>query len=221
MRRLAFAFLTCIVSPALACSVAPGYRVPTTLELAGEADRIVIAVPFGQRDADTGEPEALFAELFVLKSDGREPFGSAIGVPGLIADVGTPVTPSDPRELVRAHPETYSGGCNRYIFGPRTFVLLFLKRQGDRYRALSYAFARTAEDAKGFNSLWAKAVREYVAIAALPPKMRRARMAARQAILRRRGDADSRAIADDLRAELTGPDKPLRETLPPAPWAIR
>lgn len=220
MHRLPLALSLFLASPvALACSVAPGYRVPSTLELVEEADAIVIAEPFAPREIDEDDPQILFAAIFQLKSDRSDDYGRRIAawVPGIAADGQTSVVPSDPRELVRAHPDAYSGGCIRYIFDPESRVLLFLKREGESYRALSYPFARTAEDAPGFNGLWAKTVREYVAIAALPPALRRARMERRRDLLRRLGDADSRAIADDFERELNAPRKPLREPLPPTP----
>lgn len=219
MHRLSLALSLFLASPAaLACSVAPGYRVPTTLELVEQADAIVIAEPFELRKVDDDDPQILFAAIFQLKSDRPvDTVRTTVRVPGIVADERTPVMRSDPRELVRAHPDAYSGACNRYVFDPETLVLLFLKREGGGYRALSYPFARTAEDAPGFNGLWAKTVREYVAIAALPPALRRARMERRRDLLRRLGDADSRAIADDFERVLKAPRKPLREPLPPAP----
>jgi hypothetical protein len=100
-------------------------------------------------------------------------------------------------------------------FHPKQWVVLFLKRDGDDYRVISYPFARTAEDSALPDSRWLKAVREYVAIASLPPAMRRARMEVRRVMLKARGDPDSLAIAADIARELAGPRKPLREPLPP------
>lgn len=218
MRSLLIA-LTLLAAPAAhACSVAPGYRVPTTFELVAQSDAIIVAQPFDQRATAEGAPEIVFASLVILKgAPGREVKDDRIVVhaPGILSVEEQPARPSDPRELVRAHPEAYEGGCVRMTFHPKQWVVLFLKREGDDYRVISYPLARTAEDTALPDSRWLKAVREYIAIAALPPAARRARMEVRRDLLKARGDADSLAIAADIARELAGPRKPLREPLPP------
>ncbi|MGV3458408.1 hypothetical protein [Sphingomonas sp.] len=217
--RSFFLALALLAAPAAhACSVAPGYRVPTTLELAAQADAIIVAQPFDQRATAEGAPEIVFASLVILKgAPGREVKDDRIVVnaPGILSVEEQPARPSDPRELVRAHPEAYEGGCVRVTFHPKQWVVLFLKREDDDYRVISHPFARTAEDTALPDSRWLKAVREYIAIAALPPATRRARMEVRRDLLKARGDADSLAIAADIARELAGPRKPLREPLPP------
>lgn len=218
MRTLFLALALFAAPAAYACSVAPGYRVPTTLELVEQSDAIIVAQPFDQWTAADGEPQIRFASLAVLKrasggNDGRDRI--FVDIPGVLEPETSVARSSDPRELVRAHPEAYEGGCVRMTFHPKNWVLLFLRRDGDGYRAISYPFARTAEDTALPDSRWLKAVREYIAIAALPPAARRARMEVRRKLLRVRRDRDSRAIAADLDRELAGPRKPLREPLPP------
>ncbi len=203
-----------------ACSVAPGYRIPSTLELVEEADAIFVAQPRDQRTSANGTPEVIFAPLVILKGQLSRYFEvdrMVVAAPGVLEEKPGAATRSDPRELVRAHPEAYAGGCTRFTFSPKQRVVLFLKREGFGYRVISHPFARTAEDTALPNSRWLKAVREYIAIAALPTAMRRARMKVRRDQLRARGDADSVAIAADIARELKGPRKPLREPLPPAP----
>ena len=220
MRTLLIA--TALLAPipaAEACSVASGYRVPTTLELAEEADAIVVAQPGQPGIWPEGEPELQFVAITMLKGPAARTVGDSRIVaraPGMLGTKVRPATPSDPTELARANPEAFAGGCTRFTFHPKKSVVLFLKREGEEYRVMSYPFARTAEDTEFPDSRWLKAVREYVAIAALPPAMRRARMEARRDLLKARGDADSRAIAADIDRELNGPRKPLRERLPPA-----
>ncbi|OYX17024.1 MAG: hypothetical protein B7Z07_01030 [Sphingomonadales bacterium 32-67-7] len=215
MRSLLLALALFASPAAYACSVAPGYRVPTTLELVEQADLVVVAQAWAAPPSDGGEREVEFWSLVALKgslSDG-EPI--LVRGPGMLATHAQPATPSDPTELVRANPEAYVGGCTRFTFHPKKWVVLFLKREGDGYRVISYPFARTAEDTALPDSRWLKAVREYIAIAALPPAARRARMQVRRDLLKARGDADSLAIAADIARELAGPRKPLREPLPP------
>ena len=216
MRSLLLALALLGAAPAAeACSVAPGYRVPTTLQLVEEADVVVVAEASPVLATDGGKRDVEFVAFVALKGglEGGRPL--LLRAPGMLATKAQPATPSDPGELVRANPEAYAGGCTRFTFHPRKWVVLFLKREGDGYRVISHPFARTAEDTALPDSRWLKAVREYVAIAALPPEMRRARMEVRRDRLKARGDADSLAIAADIDRELTGPRKPLREPLPP------
>ncbi|MCR5871880.1 MULTISPECIES: hypothetical protein [unclassified Sphingomonas] len=221
MRTLVLALALLASAPvAGACSVAPGYRVPTTLQLVDEADAIVVAQVGQPGISADGEPELWFRAVTTLKGPTSSKEHSdqiTARAPGMLGTRVRPATPGDPAELVRANPEAHAGGCTRFTFHPKKWVVLFLKREGEGYRVMSYPFARTAEDTALPDSRWLKAVREYVAIAALPTAMRRARMEARRDLLRARRDADSRAIAADLERELNGPRKPLREPLPAAP----
>ena len=218
MRTILLALALFASAPAAkACSVAPGYRVPTTLELVEEADAIVVAQVGEPGISADGEPELLFIGITTLKGPpGREIYSDRIiaRAPGMLGTKVRLATPGDPAELVRANPEAYAGGCTRFTFHPNKSVVLFLKREGEDYRVISHPFARSAEDTALPDSRWLKAVREYVAIAALPSAMRRARMEVRRDLLKARGDADSLAIAADIERELTGPRKPLREPLP-------
>jgi hypothetical protein len=221
MRNILFALALLAAAPAAeACSVAPGYRVPTTLELAEQADAIIVAQPQAQLTGTDGTSEVIFVPLVILKGQLSRYFEvdrMVVTVPGVLETKPGAAARSDPHELVRAHLEAYAGGCTRFTFSPEQRVVLFLKRQGFDYRVISHPFARTAEDTALPNSRWLKAVREYIAIAAMPPTMRRSRMKVRRDQLRARGDADSVAIAADIARELKAPRKPLREPLPPAP----
>ncbi len=216
MRSLLLALALLGAAPAAeACSVAPGYRVPTALDLVEQADLVVVAQAWAAPPSDSGERQVEFWSLISLKGSLNKEV-ILVRAPGMLATKAQPATPSDPGELVRANPEAYAGGCTRFTFDPRKWVVLFLKRDGDGYRVISHPFARTAEDTTLPDSRWLKAVREYIAISALPPAMRRARMEVRRDLLIARGDADSLAIAADIDRELNGLRKPLREPLPPA-----
>lgn len=216
MRSILISLILLASAPAAhACSVAPGYRIPSTLELAEQADLVVVAQAWAAPPSHGGERQVEFWSLVSLKGSLSDGQPILVRGPGILATRAQQSTPSDPAELVRANPEAYAGGCTRFTFHPKKWVVLFLKREGDGYRVISYPFARTAEDTALPDSRWLKAVREYIAIAALPPAARRARMEVRRDLLKARGDADSLAIAADIARELAGPRKPLREPLPP------
>lgn len=192
------------VLPAAACSPARGYRVPTSLELAAAADSIVIVAVVGEKAGkDPYDRSVLTKPLALLK--GRTIPASVEIEQAIVTTDPKLVFRSDLRALREPNPGVELGGCVRYTFLPRSKVLLFLKR--DRtgklvpYRA---TFSRDAEDVDGPGSLWVKAVREYVAIAALPPHRRKRAMLARIAALRSSGSRDDAAIARDIAIELSG-----------------
>ncbi len=198
------------VAPAAACSMARGYKVPTNLELAVAADTIVIARVDGERKAkDVFDGTVLATPVALLKGAALPPRIELRGA--YLSDGPDMVFRSDPRELRRPNPGALIGGCVRYIFPRDARLLLFLKRD-ETGRLVPYraSFSRDAEDVTGPDALWAKAVREYVAIAAVPKGGQRTAMRARIAALRARGTADDTAIADDMDIELSN------RRLPPA-----
>lgn len=216
MLRLGFvAALVSAAVPAAACSVREGYRIPTTLELAAQADAIVLAKVEGGSSVPGPASDAGLTLAPVLAIKGQLP--ARLTMPGWLESGRARATRSDPGELAQANPDAFGGACNRYIFARGMTLLLFLKRDGATWRVISAPFARTAEDVRSFDARWVKAVREYVAVAALPKSAQRARLIARRDLLRSKTDADSRAIAADMDRELAGPRKPLREPLPPVP----
>ncbi|MBX3594003.1 hypothetical protein [Sphingomonas sp.] len=202
------------VLPAAACSVVPGYRIPTTLQLVEQADLIVLARVEDGRGGTDDDPELKLVPILTLKGVNPPP---KLDMAGALETGNMRATPSDPTEIVRANPDAYTGACNRYVFRRGATLLLFFRREGQGYVQISQPFARTAEDVTGIDSLWVRVVREYIAIDEFPPALRRARLAARRDLLRTKADPESRAIAADMDATLNTVRKPLRAPLPPAP----
>jgi hypothetical protein len=185
-----------------ACSVARDYRPPTGLELAARADTILLATVHGETPGEDDSRAVLATPGPVLK--GRAPPGPIVLPGAMLDDPRWPSTRSDPRELRRPNPDTQTGGCVRYTFAKGMQLLLFLARD-DRgnLRPVRHPFSRDAEDVTRDDALWVKAMREYAAISGLPPARRRSALARRARELDRQDDADARAIAADLRRELT------------------
>lgn len=210
----ALAALVAMASPSTACSVREGYRVPTTLDLVEQADAIVLArVEPGS--ALAGARAAGWLQLApVLAIKG--PLPHRLSMPGWLETAETRATRSDADELARANPDAFSGACSRYIFAPGMTLLLFVRRAGEGWRVISEPFARTAEDVPAFDSRWVRAVREYIAIAALPKAVQRARLEARRNALAAKSDPDAQAIAADMDRVIAGGSAPLRARLPPA-----
>ena len=203
-----------ICSNAKACSVQASYRVPTTLELVEQADAIVLArvVDNGPHSdnsfARMGGHSARLIPFRTLKGD--RPIREIV-FPDAVLDlpsVKLRATPSDPRNLVDANPDTFSGGCNRYAFKKGMIVVAFLKRDGKGFVPFTPAFSRSLEDVPTSNALWVKAVQLYVAIAAKPKSMRRQEMRRQRVRLNYQfNDPDSRLLALELDRALQNPKR--------------
>jgi hypothetical protein len=198
-----------------ACSMAPGYKVPTNLELAARADTIVIAVVEGERAGEDRWSGALLTKPTMLLKGTKLPTvvelsGSVIAEDARMARM---VAPSAPRELREPNPGAMIGGCVRYIFSMGMKLVLFLQRdETGKLVPLRSSFARDAEDVADENSLWVKAVREYAAIGAAPKSKWKNELRKRIAALRGNvGDADSKALADDMSVELSGKRRPSND----------
>lgn len=200
LAALAIALAVLAPAPVAACSVVEGYRVPTNLELAGRADLILLGI--AERDIGaTGDNlgEVVVRPVELLKGDGLP---AEVRIAGYLAE--DRVTASDPRDLYNPNPGALAGACVRYVFRRGMLLLLFLERGDDgRLRLVGAPFARSAEDVPSADAPWAKAVRLYVEIAALPQAERRAALIARRDWLRaRRDDPDAALLAEDIDRQL-------------------
>lgn len=206
--------IAAIYSDAQACSVLASYRVPTTLQLVEQADAIVLArvvdngpstfEPF----ARVGGRLARLVPFAVLKGDysgQRVAFADAsLELPS----AGLRATPSDPRNLVDANPDVFSGSCNRLVFRKGMIVVAFLKRNGKGFVPFAPAFSRALEDVPNANALWVKAVRMYAAVAAKPKSLRRQEMRRQRDSLQfELNDPDSRLLALELDRTLQDPKR--------------
>ena len=202
--------------PAIACSVAPGYRVPTNMELVVGADLILLAtVTKGDLTPDS-IPEQRIAVEPIAAIKGAMP-DATLAMPGWIAS-GNEALLSNPYDLKDAHPQSLAGACNRISFPRGSRVLFFLKWQGDHWRAAGGPFSRWAEDVLTDDAPWLQVVRLYAEAAALPPSDRTAYLAARRAEYRSEADDPvAQLIAADIARQFTGPNAPLHEELPQAP----
>lgn len=196
-------------APAIACSMASGYRVPTNLELAVAADIIVVATVESARPGSGAWDGSVIARPTLLIKGDALP--EAVDIQGAVLDddLGRRATRSDPRELRAPNPDAMMGGCVRYFFTRGMKLVLFLKRdEKGILRPYRSSFSRDAEDVSADDALWVKTVREYAALSNVGRGDRKARLKLRIAELRAKGDADSIAIADDMAVELSGKRRP-------------
>lgn len=203
-----------ISSDARACSVPAPYQVPSTLQLVEQADVIALAriVDGGPYSGAQGAyAEARLAGLIPIAAIKGEFSGKQIVFGSALLELpGTDMqaTPSDPRNLVNAHPDAFAGSCNRDIFRTGMIVVTFLKKEGSGLTPIVPAFARALEDVPTPDSLWVKAVRMYAAIAEKPKAMRRAEMRRQRDVLANEiDDPDARLLALEL-------DRALRDSGP-------
>jgi len=202
--------------PAIACSVIPGYRVPTNVELVESADLILLATVSDGDVAPDAIPEQRIAVEPLAAIKGDLPSGS-LAMPGWIA-TGDEAVLSNPYELRDAHPQSLAGACNRMSFPRGSRVLFFLKWEGDHWRAAGGPFSRWAEDVLTDEAPWLQIVRLYAEAAALPAGERTAYLTARRDEYGAESDNPvAQLIAADIARQLAGPNAPLREELPPAP----
>lgn len=213
---LAAAALLAAPFPALACSVAPGYRVPTNLELVEDADLILLAtVTTGDFEPDS-TPEQMIAVEPVEALKGAMP-NAPIALPATIAADGE-IHLSNPYELKDAHPQSLAGACIRYVFPRGSRVLFFLGRHDGAWHAAGGPFSRWAEDVLTDDAPWLQAVRFYIEVARLPEEDRIGALTARRDELGTLGDDPvAQLIAADIDRQLAGPNAPLKgliEVLP-------
>lgn len=204
--------------PALACSPVPGYRVPTNLELAQSADMILLATVLDGTAMDAlDDPASMqirIRPISVLKGDLADaptklPFALATGDYAVL---------SNPYDLQNAHPLAYIGGCIRYMMPQGSRILFFLNRRDGQWGPAGGPFSRWAEDVLTDDAPWLEAAGLYTEVAALPEARRRTALTEARDILRAKiEDPVGQLLAADIDRQLAGPNKPLREELPPVP----
>lgn len=199
--------------PALACSVIPGYRVPTHIELVQRADLILLGI-VEDGDPEPGSPDRMAIRVQPVEAlKGEWPAGP-VDLPAMIATDAEALL-SNPYELKEAHPQSLAGACNRYAFPRGSRVLFFLDHSASGWRPFGSPFSRWAEDVLADDAPWLQLVRFYVEIAGLPEDQRVRALTARRDEWRARGDDPvAQLLAADIDRQLAGPDAPLRDELP-------
>lgn len=207
---LAAAVAALAAVPAAACSPVPGYRVPTNLELAAEADLIVVGQVVGGVAPGITEGWVTIHPLVAIK--GLLP-GQDFPLQG--TSVGD-IAPSEPNELEAPHPEALAGGCIRRTFAQGATVLFFLDRREGEWVPAGGPFSRWAEDVTDDASPWVELTRFYARIASLGADQRSALIEAeRDALLARADEPAAQAIAADLERALNPPPPIVVAEAPP------
>ena len=104
------------------------------------------------------------------------------------------------------------------MFPDGSRVLFFLRRQGGEWHGAGGPFSRWAEDVMTDDAPWLQLVRFYADVAARPAADRTAALIARRDELGAQGaDPVAQLMAADIQRQLDGPNRPLKDALPPPP----
>lgn len=199
--------LALAAAPAAACSVGADYRVPSNLELVGEAETIVLAKVVGATRDEAGDAYAntvVIRPLAAIKGD--LPVGDiALSGMGLAEGNAARLNMlSNPFEFVEAHPVSYVGACIRTYFPLGTTALFFLRvgHEG-MWSPAGEPFTRWAEDVPDADAPWVQLVRLYTVAAGLPEEDRPGFLLdEREALLARTGEPLAQLMADDIARQL-------------------
>ena len=209
--RLVGLFLCCLglglAGEVQSCSLPESYRVPTNLELTAMADVIAIARVRSGPDITAAPllltgvidrlPSVKFDLLHILKGKTDR---KRVEAPDPSLVIKSKEAMSDAEELTLAHPDSYGHGCRpRSIYVWNAMIVLFLKRDqlGD-LSLIGHGSAREAEDVPHLNARWVRAVKEYIAISPHPRAQWPSALHDREVALRKAGERDALAIADDM-----------------------
>ena len=210
---------------ALGCSVTADYRVPTNLELAAEANAIVIGQVVGAAEAQAEPGEALSGAIEVrplATLKGLTP-GGALVLPGMaLAPAGAPGAAA-PIDFAEPNPEALAGSCIRRTFATGVTVLLFLTRHDGGWAPAGGPFSRWAEDVGGPGDPWVQLTTLYAHAVWLSPDEREAllqdQLEALQARIAAAPDPATQAMATDIERAMAAPGFPrfAERTPEPAP----
>ena len=137
MRRWTVLFAAAAIgaTPAAACSVVPGYSVPSNYELIERADLVVLArVASGPalealKDGDWGKAQVRLEPVRAIK--GTLP-AEPLSVAGYVSVEGEP-TVHFPTPLHIAHPSAFMGACVRQQYALGALVVAVFKRDGKQW----------------------------------------------------------------------------------------
>lgn len=216
--------LAAIPGMALACSVVEDYRVPTNLELAADANAIVVGEVVGATEAATAPDEALSSAIEVrpvAAIKGLLPGGSLI-IPGMAVAPASGAA-GEPLDFGQPHPDALAGSCIRRTFPAGATVLFFLKRADGGWAPAGDAFSRWAEDVSGPGDPWVQLATLYAHAAQLQPAERAALLGDQLEALQARIDAEADddpvtlAMATDIERAMAGPGFPQFAARAPEP----
>ena len=158
-------FFSLISANAYACSVTSDYYRPSNFELIESADAVLVAKVTGTQKGKgyvKGYESPVFEILDHVKNDNVTEIVS--GDTYVISNPLRQPPRSNPDSISDAHPDSFSGACNRALFQKDQTYVLFLNEHDGKYGIGGAAFSRIAEDYYGKDSAWMKAIDFYLNI---------------------------------------------------------
>jgi hypothetical protein len=209
--------LAALPAAALACSPVSGYHVPTNLELAEQANLIVLGEVVSGGKGVALDPEASTITVHPLAAlKGLLP-GADIVLAGMsLAQPGDAAANavSDPLDFGDPHPQALTGGCIRREFPLGARAVFFLERVNGAWAPAGGAFSRWAEDVSGPDAPWVTLANLYAQASLLPPEQGRAKLEEQHAALvDHPDDPQSVAMRADIERSLAGPSASLAPPL--------
>ena len=164
-------FLSLISANAYACSVTSDYYRPSNFELIESADAIIIAKITGSEKGDgyvKGYRSPVFEIVDHIKNDSVTEIAS--GNFYVHSNPRRQPPRSNPDGISDAHPDSFSGACNRSLLQKGQTYVLFLYEYDGKYDVGGAPFSRIAEDYHGKNSAWMNAINFYLDIQNIPDR---------------------------------------------------
>ena len=151
---------TALPTPTRACSVTPGYLMPSNFELVRDAEAIVLAKAVRALRQDDRVEQFEFEVAKVLKGTLEQ---KTLTLPGNDRWLG----PSEPGNFSKARPGAFRGACIAYDYNLHSQFILFLRRKDGMWLVSGPPFTRVNEEVSGTDAPWTQAVVHYARIAAL------------------------------------------------------
>ena len=152
-------------SPASSCGVSRTYYALHNFELIEEAEAIVVATPYRKGIFFGKKGGVKFRLDQIIKGDVQTVFtvGRVTEAYSRIHIDSTKA--SDPEEIIKPHPESFRGACNRNtVTKNKQYVLFIYKDRYGSFQLLDWPFTRVNEDYYGDDSPWMRAIQFYLRI---------------------------------------------------------
>jgi hypothetical protein len=194
MRTLLALLCLLLPLPALACEPLPNPKpIPSNIELLRDADLVVLA----RVESEGSSNSVILKPVAALK--GQLP-DQSLTAPGTTSERDGSPYPQQVTSLDEPHPSWRWGSCVRQAYFTGGLVLALYGRHASGYGVFKYPWARNIEDVRDAEDLWPRAARLYLKVLAEPDPD--AAFAATAKQLEAKKDADSQAIAADIRRYL-------------------
>jgi len=197
---------------ALACTVPADYMPPTNLQLANDANTIVLGEVVGGGIGSPADPDAPSITVHpIVALKGLLP-GADFKIGGMSLAEDGAASGADGDSLAFGAPDPAAMGedCIRRQFPLHAQALFFLKRENGEWAPAGGPLSRWAQDVTGLDAPWVQLASLYAHAAMMPTEEARQLLEQRhEALVSRPDDPQAAAMAADLERSLAGPEVPI------------